>query len=381
MSHFYQIMFFLFVIIFWATLNSYVGVRCWQALSLPASFKIAYIILVVLFALSMPISMMIREKLSPDFSGILQTITGTWMILLVYSALFFLFFDLLRLVNHWFHLFPDFITHHYVLTKRICFVVSTLILGLILGLGNRKFNNPSIEQLTLTTTKNLGDKEELNIIFFSDLHLNSLTKEKQLQKYVDMINSQNYDLVLVGGDFTDGDHTVWKERGFEKILQQIKAQYGTYVSFGNHEYYTGIEESRAFIKEAGFISLQDEYRYIGADSSLVVVGRDDRTNSKRESAGNLLKSIDKDKYIIVLDHQPAELQSVARAGADLLLCGHTHDGQIFPLTALIHLMWDVAYGHAKIEGTDVYVSSGLALWGPKYRIGSQSEIVHITIKN
>ncbi|MDL2308053.1 metallophosphoesterase [Bacteroidales bacterium OttesenSCG-928-C03] len=372
-------MFFLLVVIFWGGLNSYVGVRCWQALSISPSWKIPYIIFVVLLAISMPVSMMIREKLSPDLSGVLQTISGTWMILLVYAALFFLFFDLLRLLNHWFHIFPNFVTGNYLIAKRIAFAVSAVILVVVLWLGNRKFNNPAMEELLITTSKSLGDKGELNIVFFSDLHLNSLTKEKQLQKYVDMINQQPYDMVLIGGDFTDGDHTVWTKRGFDKILRQLHPQYGTYVSYGNHEYYVGVEESADFIRQAGFVPLRDETQYIAPDNSVVIVGRDDRTNSRRQSAENLLKNIDKDKYIVVLDHQPADLHAVSQAGADLLLCGHTHDGQIFPLTALIHLMWEVAYGHERIDNTDVYVSSGLALWGPKYRIGSQSEMVRIRV--
>ncbi|MDR2980209.1 MAG: metallophosphoesterase [Bacteroidales bacterium] len=374
-------MFFLFVFIFWITLNSYVGVRCWQALSLPSSFKIPYIIPVILLALAMPVSMMIRGTLSPEWSGMLQTISSTWMILLVYAALFFLFFDLLRLLNHWFHIFPKVVTGHYILVKRICFAVSSLALVLILWQGNRKFNRPVMEQLNITTTKSLGKDKQLNVIFFSDSHLNSLTNPKQLQKYVDMINAQKYDLVLIGGDFTDGDPTAWTQQGFDKILQQIQARYGTYVSFGNHEYHSGIEESSEFTRKVGFVPLRDEIRYVGSDSSVVVIGRDDRTNSHRATVEDLLKNIDKDKYVIVLDHQPADLQAVAKAGADLLLSGHTHDGQIFPLTALIHLMWEVAYGYEKIDNTDIYVSSGLAAWGPKYRIGSQSEVVKIEIMN
>lgn len=381
MSNFTQIMFFLFVLIFLIAITSYVGIRSWQALTLPPSFKIVFIIGFVLLALSMPITMMIRENLSPEVSGVLQTISTTWMILLVYATLYFLFFDLLRLLNHWFHIFPNLVVSNYIMAKRICFGVSVLSLVLILWLGNRKFNNPVMEELTLTTSKSLGKEKEINILYFSDLHLNSLTNKKMLQRYVDMINQQDYDLVLVGGDFMDGDHEAWTKHGFDKILQEIKPRYGAYSVLGNHEYYTGIIESLEFMKLAGFVPLRDQSCYVGSDASVVVVGRDDRTNQNRKSVDNLLKDIDNDKYIIVLDHQPGELQQVAQANADLLLCGHTHNGQIFPLTALIHLMWEVAYGYEKIGNTDVFVSSGLALWGPKFRIGSQSEMVRITVKS
>ena len=381
MPKYANIMFFIFVLLFWTAVSIYIFSRIWQAMALPAGCKIIYIIITIFLSISLPVGMILREKLSPDFSGVVQSIGGTCMIAIVYALLFVLFFDLLRLINHWTSFFPDMIVQHYIVTKRICLAVSVVAVTTILAIGHWRFNHPQITRLDISTSKSLGDDMQLDILFFSDLHLGSLVSEKQLDYYVDLINKEHCDIVLIGGDLADGDHKTWIERKFAEKLQKIEARYGVFSVVGNHEYYNGLEESVALMQNAGFITLIDNHHYTGSNNAVAVVGRDDRTNMKRLSSDKLLNTIDKEKYTIVLDHQPAELTQVQQAGADLLLCGHTHNGQMFPLTALIHLMWDVAYGHAKREQMDIFVSSGIGLWGPQYRIGSSSELVHIRVKN
>lgn len=159
-------MFFILVFVLWAALNSYVFIRIWQALSIPPGFKIFYIAVAVLVALSMPLTMMLRENLSPGWSGTLQMISGTWMIILVYAALLFLFFDILRAVNYFVHFFPEVITGNYVLAKRILFSVGVLTVAIILAAGHWKFNHPQIARLELTTEKPLGPRWESGTDFF-----------------------------------------------------------------------------------------------------------------------------------------------------------------------------------------------------------------------
>jgi predicted MPP superfamily phosphohydrolase len=89
----------------------------------------------------------------------------------------------------------------------------------------------------------------------------------------------------------------------------------------------------------------------------------------------LTERIDPDVPVIVLDHQPHEVSPAVQAGVDLLLCGHTHRGQVWPLNWLTDRLFEIGYGYEKRGNTNIYVSSGLALWGPPFRIGSESELV------
>ena len=379
MTKFLYAMFPVIVLLLWGGINYYVGLRLWQALSLPAGFKVFYIIIFVLLAISFPLVMVFREKLPADWSGILQNIGGTWMIILLYGALLFLLFDILRGINHLVAFFPEMVTGNYILVKRILLGAGVVAITAVLITGHWKYLHPRTENLEITTSKSLGGDGELKILFFSDLHLGSLISEQQLRNYADMINKQDYDLLLIGGDLMDGDHEVWEKRHFAEILATIQPRYGKYGIMGNHEYYNGADASIRFYEKAGIRLLRDSVA--SPESNVILVGRDDRTNSGRLPVENLTEGLDKvDNYIIVLDHQPAELGQIRSAGADLLLCGHTHNGQIFPLTVFIHAMWEVAYGHKKIDNMDVYVSSGLGLWGPQFRIGSNSEIVKITVR-
>ena len=84
--------------------------------------------------------------------------------------------------------------------------------------------------------------------------------------------------------------------------------------------------------------------------------------------------------MIVIDHEPAELQQLSDAGVDVDLCGHTHDGQLFPGNLTIKLMWENAYGYLKKGKMHNIVTSGTGLFGPYMRIGTRAEICPVTIR-
>ena len=136
------------------------------------------------------------------------------------------------------------------------------------------------------------------------------------------------------------------------------------------------------LTDAGITLLNDETILI--DDAFYVVGRDDPSRSKkagddRISPKELLEGLDQSKPVIVIDHQPKELQELADAGADLVLGGHTHDGQMFPGNLIVNLMWENAYGYIQKDGMHSIVTSGVGIWGPNMRVGTKSEIVEIIL--
>ena len=117
------------------------------------------------------------------------------------------------------------------------------------------------------------------------------------------------------------------------------------------------------------------------DNRFYIVGRDDKINENRLSAEDIVKDLDDDKYIIVMDHQPADYDNEAKTKADLVVSGHTHGGQFFPVTHFSFLITinDRFYGHEKREGTDFIVTSGISDWNLMFKTGTQSEYVVIDI--
>lgn len=113
---------------------------------------------------------------------------------------------------------------------------------------------------------------------------------------------------------------------------------------------------------------------------MAIVGRDDRTNRRRRSLREVMAGIDRSKYIIEMDHQPYHLEEAEQNGVDFELAGHTHHGQVWPLNWVTDAIYEKAYGSMTKGRTHYYISSGIGIWGGKFRIGTQSEYVVATVK-
>ena len=117
------------------------------------------------------------------------------------------------------------------------------------------------------------------------------------------------------------------------------------------------------------------------DGAIVVIGRDDRTNLRRKSVRELVAQVDTSKFVILLDHQPYNLGLAEEAGIDFQLSGHTHRGQVWPISWITDAIYECSWGSHRRGNTQYYVSSGLGIWGGKFRIGTQSEYVVGEVKS
>lgn len=187
----------------------------------------------------------------------------------------------------------------------------------------------------------------------------------------------NPDIILIAGDLFDRNlHSVERQH-MDEDLRQLKAKYGVYAIFGNHEYYGNITDAAEIINRSGIKLLRDSV--VTIDSSFVLIGRDDLTNRKRKPLKELVAQTDKSMPSILLDHQPAHLNEAEENNIDLQISGHTHNGQIFPINKIVARIYELAHGYKKKGNTNIYVSSGLGLWGAPIRLGTQSEIVKIRL--
>jgi predicted MPP superfamily phosphohydrolase len=245
--------------------------------------------------------------------------------------------------------------------------------------GYYHFNHPKIVEKDITISKKAGYFKELKIVGISDLHLGINLGKKQMKRYVKLINDQHPDLILIAGDIIDNTpRPLEKEKMWEEF-EQLHAPLGTYACLGNHEYMSDIEPSLAFINKTNIRLLTDDAALVY--NSFWIIGRDDlQGNPNRKPLPDLLAKTDTTLPLILMDHEPYHLEEAEQYGIDLQFSGHTHDGQLWPGSLLVKKIYELACGYMKKGNTHYYVSSGLGLWGPLFRIGTDSELVVINIR-
>lgn len=369
---------FLIVFSIYASINVYLFTRGWQALPRIGIIQSVYIAVYLLCALSFFVVLAFGEKMSPVLSGIFENIGGFWMVALLYFLVAALFFDLTRVANHLFGVYPEFIKANYPLAKVISLGSVLLILFIGSVIGYVRFSNPKVVKLNLTIPKNGNHMDSLSVVAASDVHLGDMIRKGRLIKYVELINNQKPDIIVIVGDLFDRNlHTV-EAQGMDTVLQQLKAKYGVYAVVGNHEYFGNVTRAANYMVKSGIKVLRDNA--VTIDNKFVLIGRDDYTNKHRKPLKTIVAGSDTTLPMILLDHQPVNLAEAVDNKMDVQISGHTHNGQIYPFSLLVAKMYQLAYGYLKIKNTHFYVSSGLGLWGAPIRLGTQSEIVHMNLK-
>lgn len=270
------------------------------------------------------------------------------------------------------------------------FVSGLVALGLTvsyLSYGYYQAHHVVTTYYSLSTSKAID--KNLRIIQISDSHIGATFHAQGFKKHMQTIQDLHPDLVVVTGDYVDDDTSKKDMLASTKALGQIKSTYGTYFVYGNHD--KGYMNYRNFsaqelekaLKENNIHILNDESVQIA--QHMTVVGRqDDQTTSNRKSAKALMQSIDSKQYVIMLDHEPTDYTNEANAHPDLVLSGHTHGGQMFPIgiTGELSGANDMTYGIRTIKNTTFIVNSGISDWAIKFKTGgAKAEIVVIDIKN
>ncbi|MFA6769878.1 MAG: metallophosphoesterase [Bacteroidales bacterium] len=371
-------MFFLIVLLFTLALNSYVFIRGWQVLPPFFSAKILYPLLFWALTLLFYVRMFYGDSFPPSISPLISTLAFTWLIAVVYFALIALGVDILRLTNRLFDFFPSFIKNNLLTSARITALTAVTFVSLLLAYGRCNFNNPKVTKVTVELAKPIPGNH-VRIVLISDIHLSSYINGSHLDKYIELINSQNPHLVLIAGDIVDRNIEPLIDWDISTRFKKIKSKYGVFAISGNHDYYGGERERLYdYLRSSGITLLLDSVATIAG--TVQIVGREDRTNSKRKELKEILAETDKNLPIILMDHQPFGLHEAVENGVDLQLSGHTHNGQFWPGNLVVKWMYEVGYGYKKIGDTHFYVSSGVGLWGPKFRIGTFSEVVTIDLK-
>lgn len=267
-------------------------------------------------------------------------------------------------------------------------IIAMVLTAVYLTFGWYFAHNVVATDYNLTTEK---DMNSLRIVQLSDSHIGATFHYKEFSQYVDTMNKENPDVVVITGDFVDDDTS--KEDMIQscKALSKFKTKYGVYFVYGNHDkgYYG--KEYRGYdgndlakeLKKNGVKVLEDESVLL--NNQFYLVGRQDYSEVEkggtRASAKDLVKNLDCNKYIIMLDHQPNHYKEEKNANVDLVLSGHTHGGQLIPITYSGEWlgMNDKTYGYEREKNTDFIVSSGIGDWSIKFKTGCVAEYVVVDI--
>ncbi len=274
--------------------------------------------------------------------------------------------------------------------KRYYAGLAAILLSLIaLAAGWHLDHNVWKTAYSIQTEKNI---ENLHIVYFADSHIGTTFDGQTFEKHTAEMQKQNPDIVFIVGDFVDDGTSRADMIAACQALGKMKTKYGVYFVFGNHDkgYYS--PEIRGFdgndliveLEKNNVKVLQDEAVLI--NNMFYVLGRKDLSEfhrgSSRANMQKLTEELDKNKFIIVLDHQPADYKQQANAQVDLVISGHTHGGQLFPLNKVGEWIGanDKTYGYERQKLTDFIVTSGLSDWAIKFKTGTKSEFVVIDIK-
>jgi predicted MPP superfamily phosphohydrolase len=283
-----------------------------------------------------------------------EIIGSTWLIAVVYLFLAVVFFDLIRLLNYWLHFLPE-IT---LFMRQMTALATLCVISILFVVGYVRFLHPAVEKIEITVKNEHAPVNSLKMVVVSDLHLGNTLGKNHARRYVNLVNEQKPDIIFIVGDMINGNIKPLIKQRMDEELRQLKAPFGVYAVLGNHEYIGGdVTAATEFYKSSNIKCLRDEIWEI--EDMFILIGRDDRSNRNRLSLEELCKQVKNEKQlpVVLLDHQPYQLEEAVKNNIFLMLSGHTHDGQIWPISLIVRSMYEVAYGYKKKENSHFYLAS------------------------
>ncbi|TDD21500.1 metallophosphoesterase [Nonomuraea diastatica] len=236
---------------------------------------------------------------------------------------------------------------------------------------------PRLDRVTVRLRRGGPLAAGLRIALVGDIHLGPMLGRAHTQRIVDMINGTGADLVAIVGDLVDG--TVEQLASAAAPLRGLRSRHGTFFVTGNHEYLSGATEWIEELRELGIRPLQNERVELPA---LDLAGVNDVTGARQDDGPDYERALgDRDPAcpVILLAHQPIQVNEAMRHGVDLQLSGHTHGGQMMPLNLLTSWAQPTLAGYERFGDTQLYVTKGAGFWGPPVRVGAPPDITIVEL--
>ena len=356
-------------------------------------FKVPFAVVYLFMALSPVIAFLLPKS---AVAIVIRRLSTYWIGIMLYSLLYVVLFDLLRLIAKHTKLKNTLLFSRGSVISIGSVVMACAVATCLYGIFNAR--NIKVNEYSVTVNKSCGSDKHLKAVLVADLHMGYAIGVDHITNMVEKINQQDADIVIIAGDIFDNSYDGMDDpEGIKAQLRSIKSKYGVYAVYGNHDIDEKIlmgftfdwggkqlhsEKMTNFMKECNIKLINDESVLI--NDEFYLVGRRDTDkpgteDGTRAEISELTKDLDKTKPIFVLSHEPDELQKTADAGADIDFSGHTHDGQLFPGNLTIGLFWENPCGMIKKDNMYSIVTSGVGVYGTFMRVGTDAEICSVDI--
>ena len=329
----------------------------------------------VLVVLAFMVTEVLSHIVSPGRLRPLMIISYDSLPFLLYVFLIVLVFDFALGLNRFLKIVPQDTLRLPGARRTRLLLIICVPAAVVLG-GSWRFSQITINHYQVQVPRKASPLGHLRIALASDFHLKELTDPDFMGQFVEKVNSTNADLLLIPGDILEGDRQDGQVDEFESGFRKIRTRYGTYVTLGNHEFY-GRRTRTDFFEKSSMVVLRDTVLIIG--NAFALIGRQDAHFDRRKPIAELMRAAPDSLPTIVLDQRPTEMYQVSATGADILVSGHTHDGQLFPINLITGQIYGLSWGYRLIGKTNVFVTSGVQLWGPPVRTAGDSEIMLIDV--
>jgi len=366
-------------------INIYTGTRVFSLIKIFLPFFRAYIFwpIYFIFCYSFILLTFVRSGWTRPF----RLVAMNFIPAMFYFLLALLILDGIRILLQHFGYIPRSQVYYAAGTGIAIFLAA---IAMIYGACNAR--NIRTVQYSVTVNKR-AEMPHLRIALVSDLHIGETVGQKWIANIVDAINKTEPDIVCMAGDIFDSSFDSISDLDAIGVeLRRLEAPLGVYACPGNHDVDRlslrqsgGTSGIKAFLKTANVVFLEDEI-VMPADG-IYLIGRNDARpiglRGERKPAVELNIGLDTSKALFVLDHQPVDYSNLEKAGADLILSGHTHRGQFFPGNLATRLIFKKAgathYGYWCGRTAQGIVSSGAGVWGPSIRVATGSEVAVVDV--
>ena len=262
--------------------------------------------------------------------------------------------------------------------KVVAFIATLAVFFTTMVIGHRNVRYPRVMYQKYTVKRLVPEgaqpEKRMRLVFFSDLHIGEAMTPDYIARAVKLIQDQQPDLILCGGDFIDHRSVYAYDPRVMASLRSLHAPLGVYYVLGNHEYRDDLEANIRWVSEVGGTLLRDSIAFPG-NGPLTLIGRDDWVNGNRKPFEVIANEADPLRGpVILMEHTPASIDSIGDSPVDLILCGHTHGGQIWPGQLMVWWRYGMVSGTRPVGEREVCISSGIGSAGATYRVGTRSEI-------
>ncbi|WP_288333838.1 metallophosphoesterase [uncultured Porphyromonas sp.] len=262
--------------------------------------------------------------------------------------------------------------------KVVAFIATLAVFFTTMVIGHRNVRYPRVMYQKYTVKRLVPEgaqpEKRMRLVFFSDLHIGEAMTPDYIARAVKLIQGQQPDLILCGGDFIDHRAVYAYDPRVMASLRSLHAPLGVYYVLGNHEYRDDLEGNIRWVSEVGGTLLRDSIAFPG-NGPLTLIGRDDWVNGNRKPFEVIANEADPLRGpVVLMEHTPASIDSIGDSPVDLILCGHTHGGQIWPGQLMVWWRYGMVSGTRPVGEREVCISSGIGSAGATYRVGTRSEI-------